>query len=137
MGRPPEPVPQEKADAIIEWISAGKTLREWCRENGVAYRTVYDWLEKDETFSARFARAREAGHDVIADQCLEIADEPPPSNMNGGTDSGYVAWQKNRIWTRQQLLAKWNPKKYGDKIDVTSKGDKVGLAIAIDLGGKA
>ena len=26
----------------------------------------------------------------------------------------FVSWQKNRIWTRTQLLAKWDRKKYGD-----------------------
>lgn len=134
-GRPPLPVPQDKADEIIEWISAGKTLRDYCRIDGnPAFNTVYGWLEKDEGFAERFARARETGHDVISEECLEIADEHPPTNDEGKTDAGYVAWQKNRIWTRTQLLAKWNPKRYGDKIDVTSKGDKVGLAINIDLG---
>lgn len=130
-------MPQDKADAIVAWISAGKTLRDWCVTHDVGYRTVYDWMEKDEEFAARIARARETGHDVIAEECLQIADEQPPSNMQGSTDSGYVAWQKNRIWTRTQLLAKWNPKKYGDKVDVTSAGEKVGLSISIDLGSKA
>lgn len=137
-GRPPEPVPQDKADEIIAWISAGKTLREWCRQEGnPSFGTVYAWMEKDENFAERFARAREIGHDVIAEQCFEIADEMPPTNDEGKTDSGYVAWQKNRIWTRTQLLAKWNPKKYGDKVDLTSGGKAVGLAINIDLGKEA
>lgn len=135
IGRPPEPVPQDKADSIVAWVSEGKTLRDWCRMHDVAFRTAYDWLEKDEEFAARFARAREAGHDAIADECLQIADEPPPNNMNGGTDSGYVAWQKNRIWTRTQLLAKWNPKKYGDRVEQHHTGS-VGLSIAINLDGK-
>jgi hypothetical protein len=30
-------------------------------------------------------------------------------------DSGYVAWQKNRAEQRLKLLAKWFPKKYGDR----------------------
>lgn len=133
MGRPPEPVPQNKADEIIDWISAGKTLREWCRQAGnPSFRTVYDWLDKDDDFASRFAHARDTGHDVIAQECFEIADEQPPT-IEGRTDAGYVAWQKNRIWTRTQLLAKWNPKKYGDKIDLKHSGS-VGLNISINLG---
>lgn len=133
-GRPPQPVPQDKADSIVEWIATGKTLREWCRQkDNPAWTTVYAWLEKDQEFAERFARARVLGEQAISEQCLEIADEHPPSNDEGRTDAGYVAWQKNRIWTRTQLLAKWNPKKWGDKVDVTSDGKAVGLAINIDL----
>lgn len=136
-GRPPEPVPQDKADQIIEWISAGKTLREWCRENGLHYSTVYLWMEKDEEFAQRFARARDIGHDAIADECMEIIDTPPErilTEQGDKVDPGYVAWMKARAEERRKLLAKWNPKKYGDKVDVTSDGKAVGLAINIDLG---
>ena len=137
LGRPKQPVPQSKMDEIIEWISNGKTLRDYCRQEGKpSYAAVYDWLAADEDFATRYARARESGHDVIADECFQIADEMPPVDANGKTDAGYVAWQKNRIWTRTQLLAKWNPKKYGDKVDLTSDGKAVGLAINIDLGDK-
>lgn len=144
MGRPPQPIPQDRVDEIIEWISAGKTLREWCRLDGnPAFRTVYDWLEKDAEFHARFARAREIGQDVIAEEALAIIDTE--AEMAGSTsekgesyhrDSAHVSWLKNRAEMRLKLLAKWNPKRYGDKVDVTSDGKAVGLAIAIDLSDK-
>lgn len=142
MGRPPEPVPKDKAEDIIEWISHGKTLRDYCRiEGNPAWRTVYLWLEKDEDFAARFARAREMGHDMIAEECLEIIDTEAEFaesfSQNGSSkhrDSAHVTWLRNRAEQRLKLLAKWNPKKYGDKIDVTSKGEKTGLMINIDMG---
>jgi predicted secreted protein len=144
MGRPPEPVPQAKANEIIEWIASGQTLREFCRQEGnPAWRTVYEWLEKDEEFAARFARAREMGHDAIAEECLEIIDSEAEMaetfSQSGGSkhrDSAHVSWMKNRVEMRLKLLAKWNPKKYGDKVDVTSAGEKVGFAINIDMGEK-
>ena len=37
-------------------------------------------------------------------------------------DSAFVQWQKNRVELRLKLLAKWNPRKYGDKTFVA--GDK-------------
>lgn len=136
-------MPADKADAIIEWISAGKTLRDWCRENNLAFGTVYAWLGKDNEFFERFARAREIGHEVIAEECLEIIDtqaEMAGSTSDGGEswhrDSAHVSWLKNRAEMRLKLLAKWNPKKWGDKVDVTSDGKQVGLAIAIDLSEK-
>lgn len=146
IGRPPQPVPQDKADAIIEWVSNGQTLRDWCRQNDVHFTTVYDWLNKDEQFSLRFARARESGEEVIAQECMEIADDATNDWMEKLDGDGMaVGWKLNgdhvqrsklRIETRLKLLAKWNPKKWGDKVDITSKGERTGLAINIDLGGQ-
>ena len=134
MGRPPEPVPQDKAQAICEWIAQGKTLRQWCRENDIHYSTVYLWQEKDQDFAQRFARAREIGHDAIADETLEIIDTEAEFaeswSKDGGSkhrDSAHATWLKNRAEQRMKLLAKWNPKKYGDKVGVEHSG-----AIALD-----
>jgi hypothetical protein len=87
----------------------GKPLRERCRQPwNPDWRTVYHWMDKDEDFVARIARAREDGHDVIADQCVTLADTQP-------LDQTEVAWRRLQVETRLKLLAKWNPKKYGDR----------------------
>ena len=123
MGRKSTYTP-EMAREICEWLSDGKTLADFCRQNGKpAYRTVRDWLDAHEDFAASYARARDLGHDIIAEGILEIVDERPPPTAHGATDAGYVSWQKSRAWTRMQLLAKWNPKKYGDSrhVELTGK----------------
>ena len=126
VGRPPEPVPQDIAYELCLWISEGKTLRDFCRQEGMpAFRTVYDWMEKDPEFAARIAHARELGHDAIAEETLEIIDTFPMeavSDSGSRLDSGHVAWLKNRVEQRMKLLAKWNPKKYGDKVGVQHEG---------------
>ena len=131
MGRPPEVVPQDKADEIVVWISNGQTLRDYCRiEGNPAFRTIYDWLEKDKDFSARFAQARDVGGDVIAEEALSIIDTFPiqaVSDSGNRLDAGHVAWLKNRAEMRLKLLAKWNPKKYGEKVGVEHSG-----SIALD-----
>lgn len=100
---------------ICEWIADGKTLRDYCRQKEKPpFWVIYEWMKEWPEFGQRFARAREVGHDVIAEEILGIVDVHPPSTPSGGTDSGYVTWQKNRAWTRMQLLAKWNPRRYGE-----------------------
>lgn len=108
----------EKENQIIEAVSNGIPLAQAVKKIGIGLTTWYDWTYKDATLAERFARARISGHEIIATQTLEIADETPPLTERGGIDPGYVSWQKNRIWTRMQLLAKWDPKRYGEKLTV-------------------
>ena len=97
----------------------GKTLRAYCRQEGKpSYRAIYRWLDKDEEFSSRVAQARDLGEDVIAQECLAIADDESKDVYGELELPNNVAVNraKLRIETRLKLLAKWNPKKYGDKI---------------------
>lgn len=125
MGRHSEYTP-EIAESIIEWISEGKPLREFCRQdNSPAWRTVYHWLEANPDFQARFTRARDMGADAIAEEALEIANTPVEGVRRevGGKDGAKEVFEdmlghrKLQVETRLKLLAKWHPKKYGDKID--------------------
>lgn len=119
-GRPPEAVPEHIADEIIAWVSEGKTLREFCRQEGMpSWRTVYLWLEKDKDFHSRFAQAREIGQDAIAEDCVALIDTLPDyvlSDSGRRMDSAFVQWKKNQVEMRLKLLAKWNPKRYGDRV---------------------
>ena len=121
-GRPIESVPQDIAEQVVVWLASGKTLRDFCRLPGMPhYSTIYDWLDKDEEFTQRFARARATGEDVISQECLEIADDESRDVTGelGMPNNVAVARDRLRIDTRLKLLAKWNPKKYGDKIGLT------------------
>ena len=70
------------------------------------------------------SRAREDGQDVMSEECKELADIPPEGPQD-------VAWRKLQIETRLKLLAKWNPKKYGDRQQVDHGG---GVSINVITG---
>jgi hypothetical protein len=121
---------QEIADAICERISNGEPLRKICQDDGMpAWRTVYDWLAEKQEFAARIARAREMGFDAIAQQALMIADTPFEGEEVTEKATGIeirrgdmLGHRKLQIETRLKLLAKWDPKRYGDKIEQTVQG---------------
>jgi hypothetical protein len=124
MGRPPGgtlyPNKEEIKDQLVSWLAEGKTLRDFCRQDEMpSFRAIYKWLQEDKDFDARFAHARVIGHDVIADECASLADTEPLAVFdeagNKRYDPGSIAWRKMQIETRLKLLAKWSPKKYGDK----------------------
>lgn len=100
-----------------------------------ALRTFYGWMERDAELSARFARAREAGFDVIAASTLEIADQPPPTTAFGNIDGGAVQHAKLRIETRLKLLAKWDPKRYGDRVELAGDANAPLTVQVVRLGG--
>jgi len=140
LGRPPGdtlyPNKELIKDEIVAWLSEGKTLRDYCRqEERPSFGTIYKWLNEDKEFEERFARARVIGHDSIAEECLQLADSEPLEVFdeagNKRYDPGSISWRKNQIETRLKLLAKWNPK-YGDKTILAGDPDAP-LNVAVDF----
>lgn len=90
-----------------------------------AWQKIYEWMQKDPNLSGAIARAREVGQDAIAEDILrELNDEPERILSEGGgrIDSGYVQLLRTRADIKLKLLAKWNPKRYGDRVELA--GDK-------------
>ena len=122
------------ADEIVERISQGETLRAICREDHMpSWQAVYNWIGGNEDFARRIARARELGADAIAEQTVDIIDQEAERDMNGKVDQGWVAHQKLRAEHRLKLLAKWQPKKYGDKITQEVTGANGGPILTRDV----
>jgi hypothetical protein len=123
------------AAEIVERISNGEPLRAICRDDHMpAWRTVYGWLDEHKDFAASIARARELGFDAIAEEALAIADTPLEGIEVEESETGVktkrsdmLGHRKLQIETRLKLLAKWSPKKYGDRLELAGKVD-VGLA---------
>lgn len=122
-------------DEIIAAVSEGITLREICRRKEISVAAFNAWKREDEELSSRFARARDEGFDAIAEETVEIADDGTNDWVERERDDGstymeldreHVQRSKLRIETRLKLLAKWDPKRYGDKLDVTSDGKALG-----------
>ena len=74
--------------------------------------------------ASRIARARDSGVDSIADECVELSDIEP-------ADQVQAAWRRTQIDTRLKLLAKWSPKKYGDRTAVEHQG---GISLTVVTG---
>ena len=130
MGRPSK-YSDKVLQEICDRLSQGEPLAQICRDDHMpGVQTVYDWSKLKEDVSVALAQAREAGEDAIALDCLHIADDNGKDTriLEDGreiTDGDVVQRAKLRIETRLKLLAIWNPKKYGNKTDVTSGGKPI------------
>lgn len=108
MGRPTL-FTDELALEICERIANGRSLRSVCLDKDMpAMSTVMDWLNNNNDFSEQYRRACEDRETTHFEEMLTIADEVLP-------ETAEVARAKLRIDTRKWVLARMNPKKYGDK----------------------
>lgn len=140
MGRP-SLYTDEILSTICERLAKGVPLTVICREGQEsnpqfpAPRTVREWeTEEPETIGAAIARARAAGEEAMAEECLEIADDGRndfvASKDGLAFNAEHVQRSKLRIETRLKLLAKFNPKRWGDKVEVDNKhSGQVGMTI--------
>lgn len=107
-GRPSD-YTKEKADFICSQLAEGIPLAEICREPGMPHpSTVRRWGKANAELSAAVADAREDGEDRIT------VDARRTARGDAGFSTGDVARDKLIIETDLKLLAKWNPKKYGE-----------------------
>ena len=128
---------------IIEQISIGKSLNSLVEQKKVpSHQTVYNWLNEehenyDKIFLDNYARARQDQADFYADEIIEISDDSRNDYMEKliGEEVVQVVNQENiqrarlRIDARKWVSSKLKPKKYGDKLDMTTGGEKIEVVI--------
>ena len=145
-GRPSKYTPELAAE-IARRLSEGEPLRQICRDESMPeWRTIYDWMYRDDALgaqgvglSAAIARAREIGYDKMAEECLELADTPKWGTKQVESEDGItvtredmLGHRKLQIETRLKLLAKWNPKKYGERLTHAGDADNP-VAVQADI----
>ena len=119
VGRPTKRTPAV-VKRILEGLANGTPLTLLCDDVKMPNcDAVRCWMNSDPEFSSAIARAREAGFDRIAATALELSDGAMnhAHGMPGTGEAGArVMAVKLAVETRLKLLAKWDPKRYGDKI---------------------
>lgn len=130
----------QKICLLISTSSHG--LNKICKDNDdlPEIATVYNWLndESKKAFLDMYVRAREEQADYLADEILEIADDSKNDTITkvgqGGKEyeaenTEWVNRSKLRVESRKWIAAKLKPRKYGDKIDLTTNGDKISTSL--------
>lgn len=95
-----------------------------------APETFYKWISNNETRAKDYARACESRADLIFEEILYIADNPQEGTTTKETEKGVevitgdmIQHRRLQVDARKWILSKMNPKKYGDKLDVTTDGE--------------
>lgn len=125
---------QKLADEICEQLALGDSLRTVCKEDKMpSLATIFNWFRKYPEFLEQYARAKQESADFMAEEILDISD----NGVNDWMEKHYgeeTTWVTNgealqrsrlRVDTRKWLMSKMKPKKYGEKMDVTSDGKAI------------
>lgn len=106
------PTPDVEGFAICAEVAEGGTAVQAFKHHGVTHGQFWHWTEHNETLRAAWHRARLSQAHALADQALELADEP----ISYG-DMAAVNRQRLRVDTRKWYTSKIAPKIFGDRIE--------------------
>lgn len=125
----------------LRGLEDGTPLRQLLGKAGYpSRRKFYDWVKEDESMRERYARAKELAADALYDEMLHIARTPLEGSEITHGPLGVTVKTADALGHRRLLidtikwrLAKEKPEKYGDKLDVTSKGEALAVPSIIGM----
>lgn len=135
----------QRVEKVIKEIERGESMRRACEKVKIQKSVFMRWVKEKEDVRDRYARACEERQSILFDEIIEIADNVQEGKtIKETTDSkngrsrevvigDMIQHRRLQIEARKWALAKMNPKKYGDKVDLTTDGEKL-VNITLDLG---
>lgn len=106
-----------------DWMPSATTIKKWVREDAREKET------DKEGFATLYARAKDEQADSLVEEMLNIADDKTKDTVatEFGESGNAVAVARARLQidTRKFIAAKLKPKKYGEKLDLTTDGKEI------------
>jgi hypothetical protein len=128
---------EEIATEICERIANGESSRSICKDEHMPFlSTMYRWLLKPEhkSFCEQYEIACNVRAEHMFDELLEIADDGTNDFVEKEFENGHmkiepqpeaIGRSRLRVDTRKWYLSKVLPKKFGDKLDVTTDNQPI------------
>lgn len=114
---------EEQWEGLLNHLSEGGSVRGYVRETGIDRSGIFWTLARDPEKSDQYARAKSNGIEARLDAARETAltmEDVQRAKLVIDLDK----------WEASKLL----PRKYGDKLDVTSKGEAIGKVYLVPPG---
>ena len=104
---------------VLHGMRSGLSAFKACKAAGVPQSTFCRWVDDDPQLAEHYARAREDLIEMIATEIMEISDQDVGMAVDGKKDWAAVQKHKLQVDSRNWLLSKLAPKKYGDKLELS------------------
>lgn len=135
MGRPTK-YTKEIGDIICAAIADRRPLARICKENNMlpGCSTVFRWLREHEEFRENYEISMALRADYFAEEIAEIADNGKndwmeindPDNRGYKHNGEHIQRSRLRVDARKWLSSKYDPKKYGDRLNQEVKATHTG-----------
>ncbi len=117
VGRPTKYTKELGADLCSE-LAQGKSLRKVCKSAKFpSVKTIFNWIRDYPEFLQQYEKAKEESSDFLVEEMLDIADQSDKKESPQRS--------RLRVDTRKWAASKLKPKKYGERLDLTSGGEKL------------
>jgi hypothetical protein len=117
---------------MTEQMSLGKSLSTALKAEGMpSYHAVMMMLRNNTQFRDMYEKAIENRADRLAEEILELADEPMPKGLEGPMASAWVQQKRMQVDARKWVASKLKPKMYGDRIDVSVTDTRISVMDAL------
>lgn len=108
------------------------SLKSICENIGIGMSSVFRWLLVQDEFRKMYAIAKEAQADYLAEEIIEIADDRSRDDTPF-SGANHVQRARLQVDARKWIASKLKPRKYGDKVDITTDGEKVSVPVTYEI----
>lgn len=119
----------ELKEEIVQRTAAGELLKHILASEDMPSRfSVFREQDRDPEFKQDLIAARKSAAELLAEEVLEISDDVSEDyKPDGSINYELVARSKLRADNRKWLASKFDPARYGDKVqtDITSGGERL------------
>ncbi len=115
-----------EAQMLAEYVTGGMTMIDAVTTLGLSLTTIYTRIRTNPKFAALMEEARSNGFDAIANNIRKV------TRGTEGHSSGDVKRDRLIAEMDAKLLAKWHPKRYGEKIEIEQRSASVAIPVGND-----
>ena len=115
---------------VCQSVRDGLSVRKAAELHGVTFSRILEWASESQEFGEQYKQARLAQFEHWEQDILQISDETQTGVITRDTPQGMtvesrdmIEHRKLRVSTRQWLLSKLRPEKFGDKMQLGGAND--------------
>lgn len=118
---------------ILERIANGESLASALRKPGMpSYALAKIHLRSDVALRGAYEQAVQDRGAFLAEELIELADEPIPEGLDAASRSAWVQNKRVRLDTRKWIASRVYRQVYGDKVDVSFSHTQISIAGALE-----
>ena len=118
---------------MLESIANGQSLSAILRQHDFpSYAWAKAQLRGDPELRRQYNLAVEDRADRLAEELIELADEPMPDGLDGPGMSAWVQKLRVRVDVRKWAASKLRPRAYGDRLEVAVQTPGISILQALE-----